>query len=636
MSQGPNPKGRVLSNEEMTAFKGMSSTDVTLRMLDSFGYTLDDVRIHPQTNVLLFPLDVAYMMEAYKQGLLDTFTSMPNIEYHIGMKVTMRHLSDESLNGKPFTIIKVYPDEHKILIDASPSMSTKGSEPHAVRYVKVPWSKAILIHRETTSTALNIISCTQAANLNKAFKDAGLDALKLECLEVRKHPMVEQGRAFRDVPQLCGHLNRIQAKGYPFRVEFGHQIFSMGNRAVMDEFLGRKSGTKTSAKSGAGALRESSFSSEPYVLIVNCNGCRIDMAPDIYDGLSGPDAKFHQHKLYIPDPRFNIDSWNNMVGAMDMYMSYGMLPTAPWHEEIYDDKAVNLGMIRGDLNQEWPNPDKKVVMVHLFNDSGLDMSRGDNMKMHSELVGLRRESVMRGSILMSGNLAVTIATKHANDHVMDCTFGTSMETGTICFCCYMRITIEEAITCIGCGKARYCSFACQLMHLKDHKKSCASAEERQRRRQAHARAQKEREDRLRRHDQHEAIARAEQEAKEAKRKALAQRTRAENIDNQANDLAERIRRAAPKPQPVGAKGKDRSAKRTTEEQLVHDQWDSKAERTIRIQAFQANQEAEKLEAQARKLQEKLDGMKRLAKEVSASAEAAAHHVPPPPKISDYV
>jgi hypothetical protein len=290
-------------------------------------------------------------------------------------------------------------------------------------------------------------------------------------------------------------------------------------------------------------------------------------------------------------------------------------------------------MIRGDLNQSWPNPNAKSIMCHPFLDSMITLPHSELAKIHASLVDLRRRSVLNGAVIMSRNLAVGIATNHANDHFMGGQCLSRDEPGTICFGCYIRITVEESKLCSGCGKARYCSRACQLWHWKDHKACCASKEERAQRRALIKAACATRADQVRRHDEHEALLKAKADAKEAQRKALAARTRADRVIQRANELAERVRRAAPQT-PKLPKGKGKSKKvPTMEQQLIHAAWDSDDERAARTAAFMANQEAEHLEAVARKAQEKADAMNKLAADASAAHEAATHCVPCAPTIS---
>jgi len=293
-------------------------------------------------------------------------------------------------------------------------------------------------------------------------------------------------------------------------------------------------------------------------------------------------------------------------------------------------------MIRGDLNQSWPDPESKLLACCPFLDSGLTLPHRERAEMHAALVDYRRNSVLRGAVLLSRNLAIDIAANHKDDHLTHSQILQRGELGTICFGCYIRITVAEQKLCGGCDKASYCSRACQRWHWKDHKAGCVSGEARARRLESEARARTERAEQLRRHDEHEALLKAEKDAKEAQRKALVARSRAERVLQRVNELAERVRRAAPQAaKPPNGKGKPKKAP-TTEQQLVHAAWGSDDERAARTAAFVENQEADQLEAAARKAQEKLAAMKKLAADVSAAHEAATHCVPCAPTIASVI
>lgn len=103
-------------------------------------------------------------------------------------------------------VVKVFADEDRLAIDVTPP----GNEPHVVRHVKVPSAKVVAMTFPFTDNPnlsvyndmLNIGIVLLCSNLDRAMAAAGLRASDIECLPVRKHPKVEVGRMWRDVPLL--------------------------------------------------------------------------------------------------------------------------------------------------------------------------------------------------------------------------------------------------------------------------------------------------------------------------------------------------------------------------------------------------------------------------------------------------
>ena len=626
LSTSAPPGARRLNAQELERVQAEAGLSA---MLESFGHTTDSLRINPETGALFYPADVTLALDAYKEGRMTAFSEL-SCDL-VGMVVIMRDLSESGLNGKYHRVVKVFPEEDKMLIDVTPS----DWPPARVRYVKVSSTKVASMHYPQSHDGLNFRTCLAAVNRDRAFALAGYDPLNIECLAVRPHPDIRLGRLWQDLPLLCAKLNRERAPGYPFEIEFGFQIFGKAEYQSIAEMC--------TANMGAYKF-ETCYSGEAYIVIRDFRGNRIDPTPDFE---SDPTQRACP-KLFLPDPAFNMQSWNNMFDAISNYVQEGWMPTAPHLEELmagwnYEsstftpgDGAVALGMIRGDLNQSWPDPNAKSIMCHPFVDSGLSLPHPERTELHAEMVEMRRMSVIAGAVLLSRKLAAAIAENHKYDHITYDQLIRRDEPGTICFACYTRLTVAETKLCGGCGKARYCSNACQLWHWKDHKACCSSKEERARRRESAARARHERQEQLRRHDEHEALLKAERSAKEAQRKALAARTRAERVLQRANDIAERVRRAvAQAPKPPRGKSKSKKAP-TMEQKLKHTAWDSDDERAARTAAFMANQEAEKLEAVARKAQEKAKALKKLAVDASAAREAATHCVPCAPSIASVI
>jgi hypothetical protein len=567
-------------------------------MLNSFGHGVDDLRIDDTTNRFVYPPQVQEKMDAIENGRLAMFSRVSPTD--IGMVVTMQDLSEPALNGKEFRTVKVFPEEDKILIDVTPDKWPAAQ----VRYVKVPAYKRSYAYLPPTGGGFCFRTCMHASNRERAFAAAGFDPVDVECLAVRPHPDVEYGRVWRDVPKLCDKLNRERAPGHPFTVEFGFQIFS----EVPDS-------TASALLKGADDVEfESLYTSEPYVILRNCSGCGLDVAPDLFAGGAREQCA---HKLFVKDKTISYDAWAKMTAFA--LAGHGWMST--------DD----------DLDESGSDPSPKGIMCHPFADSGMTLSNRKNMALQTKLIGIRHRIVSGGGIMLSHGLALQLAGKH--DDATGCAFYMREDTGTVCACCYMHITEEEAKSCGGCGNAQYCSRSCQLWHWKEHKTQCASKEERERRRVVAEEARAARDAQLRRHDERETLARAEEVQKEAERKAQVARSRAERAEKYAANLADCIRRAAPRSQtaPATKSNKKKSKKeRSTEEQLVHAAWNSTEERTARTAAFVAKQESEHAEAEVRKAKERVDRLKKLEADASAAHEAATHCVPCAPTIGDAI
>jgi hypothetical protein len=83
---------------------------------------------------------------------------------------------------------------------------------------------------------------------------------------------------------------------------------------------------------------------------------------------------------------------------------------------------------------------------------------------------------------------------------------------------------------------------------------------------------------------------------------------------------------------------DRSARarRTAEQQLVHERWVSDAERTARAAAFTAQQALQHAEAEAYRARARAEAMHTIAADEAKRLAASSHVVPPRRTIADAV
>lgn len=620
---------RKLTHEEARAID-----DSTRALLYEYGVQVDELRIDSKTGRILLPTNIENHLNLSRS---------PNRK--CGLQVMMAGLKDEALNGRWFHIVKTLdPDQEtadenpKMIIDVTP----EDAAPMDVRYVIVPQRKAALERLQPTHTGYSNRAFTGALNLTQAFAQSGLDLRMVESLAVRPHPDIGFAKLWRDLPALCKKLNRTNAPGAPFHIEFGYQVF--GDPCLDDP-------AKVFYHS---ILFYALYTVEPYAILRNCKGCAIDCAQDITPG-SFEGEVLHTHKFYVKDTDMSYETWSLAREAIVECVEAGWMPTDPfmeWHGTRmhgFGDSSEQLGMIKQGLNSCWPDQNSKVIMIEPFHDSGLDVKLDKCTKArYKELIEQRKRQVEAGVCRISRNMAVKLARSHAGE--TDHQFLRRDELGTICFSCYTRITVEEQKLCGGCGKARYCSPACQAIHWSQHKHCCASKEERERRQKAREAAAAERAAQLRVHDEREALQRAEEAAREATRRAgvAAQRAqRAEkrvqevlalaaagdnnangNANNNANNNANRKKNK-------GLKSGNDSGRRGMEAQLTHEAWVSTAERTARIEAFAAKQDAEHAAAEARKAQDKVDAIKKLEADISKELEARAHVVPPAPTMAAF-
>lgn len=192
---------------------------------------------------------------------------------------------------------------------------------------------------------------------------------------------------------------------------------------------------------------------------------------------------------------------------------------------------------------------------------------------------------------------------------------------SVCARCDVRSM--QYVECEGCGKFRYCTAACRHLDRDAHAKVCPTPERIAQRKKALADAEAER---------------AAADREQYERTARIARQRAQAAANRAREVEARIRAAAPGPshrarQPgAGA----RAAQRTTEEQLVHDRWDSAAERQARRDANEIKQAQEHAERLAREASRREELVKRVKSEADKEIAVREQRLPTPRSISAVV
>ena len=256
--------------------------------------------------------------------------------------------------------------------------------------------------------------------------------------------------------------------------------------------------------------------------------------------------------------------------------------------------------------------------------------------------------------------ARTTATTHCH--------GKTAGGNSICFNCYTHITNAEAKWCSRCKLGCYCSPACQQLHWAIHKKTCEQVEtpaptpapaapapapaapvetaiqreERERRENDARAARLERAEQIRRHDERESLAAAEEAAAQSARRLAVAKERALRLEKAAEDVERRERLLAQEAESKRASSKKKSGTSkaskmaSTEARLIHDAWISPGERTARQEAALANNMVKHLEAVARKAKEKADGLKKLQASVEKEIAAQEHFVPPPPTLASFL
>lgn len=534
---------------------------------------------------------------------------------YIGSLAHLEGVSDPSLNGRSFPIIRAYVDEDKYLLDATED----GGPAYLVRYIKVS-TKKITGYR-ALGLAVHVRAAMLASNRDAAFEDAGMDVTSVWALEPRPVKAVRPKWAFTDVPKLCELLNNIQAIGHPFQLVFGYFVF--GETAYVSGETPRRGITNDEATNAL-------YSSEPIVLLKDKRGQVIDVSEDLWTA-TDPSFPFNIRKIFIEDPLINPDHLAAGMFALRSAREIGFLSSSSYEDHLLQgtgESSVQLGMLPEQVG-EVPETIGGCI-VHIFNDGGLRGYEKDKkaVAFYNTLADLRRKTHFRASTICSRTLFAKVCLDAAP---FEGCLVSADKFGIMCFGCFIRITESEAKLCDGCGKAMYCSAMCQNWHWKEHRAKCASPEERKARREAAAAAASRRAAELAKHDQMVALEKAEEAAKEAVRKHQAMLARAEKAEKEAREYARLQEDKPPLPSDTAhahrGRNKNKMHKMTVEQQLVHARWTSEQERQDRHEAATLRKQAEHLEAEARKAKKRVDQLKAKISHALKEQAAASHALP---------
>jgi hypothetical protein len=201
-----------------------------------------------------------------------------------------------------------------------------------------------------------------------------------------------------------------------------------------------------------------------------------------------------------------------------------------------------------------------------------------------------------------------------------CMFRQDDAWGDHSVCSFCDVRVSDYVECPTCNKFRYCSLACMHVDREAHCKVCPTPERIKFRKLVF--------------DEME-VAKAALKREEYERITRIARQRAHAAEKYALQVEARVRAAAPgraHVEPRSGPG-PRAAVRTTEEELVHQRWDSVEERDSRRHARdvgQAREHANRLEQDVLRREHLL---KRVQSEADKRSAALEHHVPAPRSIS---
>lgn len=543
--------------------------------------------------------------------------------YMIGAWLTFEGLSEATLNKRRMQVVRILPDDPSLVcVDATP----KRAPPEQVRYVNLPIAKAKSMRwydDELSDDSACVWQFIHSDNRSDVLSSWCLDANQIECLSVRPHPSVHFGYAWSDLPILCEELNRSRSPGSPFRLEVGFNLFCT---STIDKVRG---------------VVEGYYSAQPHLILRDCRGCGIDVTPSRGElSLVVPNNFACGHKLYVADPRLDYVKFMNVLDAVKVYVECGMMANVvhKGYTRGCKESPVTLGMIDDNINAKW-HADGFAFLATPFLNPHMRLDVVENKRMIAKFINGKRSWIANGCVWVSLNLLHKLVEVHGDDDEKEMQLLSISNLGVICYGCHVRTTEQESRLCGGCGKARYCSEACQRNHWSCHKLRCVSKEERDRRREMTRKVKEEHEERVRKYEAREAKIAEEVRQQNAVRTERIAKEREEREEKRLQEVAERVRRAESAawrpPRQVGKKGGDK-VDRPTQEKLVHKAWDSERERAARSAAFDSKQAEEHEQAVLRRREARASAMRKLEADASAAEEAARHVVPPSPRLSEFL
>ena len=563
---------------------------------------------------------------ASRELFMDTLSSV----FILGKYVILGNMENQTLNNRPFKVLRVSVDTEELLIDVTPD----DNAPEHVRQAWVPTSavinlcfnKAVLYHINYINTLFG--KSNGNASGNDIVSALGMRSHDFYVLpEPRYFSNSEYGNWGGNVVLLTKFLNDHKKEGYPFVFEQGF---------VVD------------LQQGA---HDDLFQVIPFTFLLRDkhNGIIVPY----YEG-SPSQVRFTLCGVYFRAVRFDtVDSYVRTAQALHMFLDEGgRLPPRFGSKQLEAHEFIGLQALKFIQSSQQPSSEKDRWLLKKFTEIPYVLSlpimdslvasgpketqHRTNRKAQNDMVKDRRVlELTHSGLSLSPKLLISIYDYYsASDASTELCFQDG-KCGVVCDGCNMRMTEQESKTCKQCGSVHYCSRACQVWHWPHHKACCESPEQRAIRLENLEKARLKREEELRRHDERISREREEKASNEKKRKERILQERTLTKIKLEEEIAKRDAMMAV-PTPSRAKNKSRSATRSVEEEMIHTLWISDPERRARAEAGMEKQKKQHALAKERKAKEKEERFKQLEKEAAAEYEAATHVVPPVPTLSAFV